>query len=100
MSDGRPAWARRIAAERAAREWSQRDAVRALRGHSKDELPADDSLIRQWKRWEAGQIPNEFYRPLIAAVFGTVTHALFPAPARRDGIRKSWRRVVWRRWKS
>ncbi|MDX3757241.1 XRE family transcriptional regulator [Streptomyces sp. AK02-04a] len=85
MTDDRPAWARRIAAERAARDWSQRDAVRALRAHATDELPADDSMIRQWKRWESGQIPNEFYRPLIAAVFGTVTHALFPAPARRDG---------------
>ncbi|WP_255951008.1 XRE family transcriptional regulator [Streptomyces odontomachi] len=85
MTDDRPAWARRIAAERAARDWSQRDAVRALRAHSPQELPADDSMIRQWKRWESGQIPNEFYRPLIAAVFGTVTHALFPAPTRRNG---------------
>ncbi|MFD9860833.1 XRE family transcriptional regulator [Streptomyces alboflavus] len=85
MSDGRPAWAQRIAAERAARDWSQRDAVKALRAHAADELPADESMIRQWKRWESGQIPNEFYRPLIAAVFGTVTHALFPAPSRRDG---------------
>lgn len=42
-------------------------------------------MIRQWKRWEAGALPNEFYRPVIAAMFGTVTHALFPAPARRDG---------------
>lgn len=85
MSDGRPAWAQRIAAERAARDWSQRDAVKALRAHATDTLPADESMIRQWKRWESGQIPNDFYRPLIAAVFGTVTHALFPAPARRDG---------------
>ncbi|MHC5902877.1 XRE family transcriptional regulator [Streptomyces sp. S6] len=85
MSDGRPAWAQRIAAERIARDWSQRDAVKALRAHAQEELPSDDSLIRQWKRWESGQLPNEFYRPIIAAVFGTVTHALFPAPARRDG---------------
>lgn len=85
MSDGRPAWAQRIAAERGARDWSQRDAVKALRAHATTELPADESMIRQWKRWESGQIPNEFYRPLIAATFGTVTHALFPAPARRDG---------------
>ncbi|MGW2784244.1 XRE family transcriptional regulator [Streptomyces populi] len=88
MSDGRPAWAQRIAAERVARDWSQRDAVKALRAHAREELPADESLIRQWKRWESGQTPNEFYRPLIAAVFGTVTHALFPAPARRDGSRE------------
>ncbi|AQW53407.1 XRE family transcriptional regulator [Streptomyces violaceusniger] len=85
MGDDRPAWARRIAAERAARDWSQRDAVGALRMHASEELPADDSLIRQWKRWESGQLPNEFYRPLIATAFGTVTNALFPAPTRRDG---------------
>ncbi|WP_079105000.1 hypothetical protein [Streptomyces prasinopilosus] len=85
MTDDRPAWARRIAAERAARDWSQRDAVRALRAHAPTELPAEDSMIRQWKRRESGQMPNDFYQPIIAAVFGTVTHALFPAPARRDG---------------
>jgi tetratricopeptide (TPR) repeat protein len=42
-------------------------------------------MIRQWKRWESGQAPNDFYQPIIAAMFGTVTHALFPAPSRRDG---------------
>ncbi|WP_406378236.1 XRE family transcriptional regulator [Streptomyces sp. NBC_00197] len=85
MTDDRPAWARRIAAERVARDWSQRDAVRALRAHAPTELPAEESMIRQWKRWESGQAPNDFYQPIIAAAFGTVTHALFPAPARRDG---------------
>lgn len=85
MGDDRPAWARRIASERVARDWSQRDAVRALRAHAPGELPADDSMLRQWKRWEAGQIPNDFYQPMIAALFGTVTHAIFPAPARRNG---------------
>ncbi|MEU9342844.1 XRE family transcriptional regulator [Streptomyces sp. NPDC048278] len=85
MTDDRPAWARRMAAERQARNWSQRDAVRALRAHAPTELPAEDSMIRQWKRWESGQTPNDFYQPIIAAVFGTVTHALFPVPSRRDG---------------
>ncbi|WP_327655626.1 XRE family transcriptional regulator [Streptomyces sp. NBC_00483] len=85
MTDDRPAWARRIAAERMARDWSQRDAVRALRAHAPTELPAEDSMIRQWKRWESGQAPNDFYQPIIAELFGTVTHALFPAPSRRDG---------------
>ncbi|MFD9880094.1 XRE family transcriptional regulator [Streptomyces alboflavus] len=88
MTDERAAWARRIAAERTARDWSQRDAVRALRAHAPTELPAEESMIRQWKRWESGQTPNEFYQPIIAALFGTVTHALFPAPARRDGDRE------------
>ncbi|QKV92294.1 XRE family transcriptional regulator [Streptomyces sp. NA02950] len=85
MSDGRPAWARRIAAERMARDWSQLDAVKAMRAHASTELPADDSMVRQWKRWESGAMPGEFYRPIIAATFGTVTHALFPAPSRRNG---------------
>ncbi|MFJ5267109.1 XRE family transcriptional regulator [Streptomyces sp. NPDC088358] len=88
MTDDRPAWARRIAAERMARDWSQRDAVRALRAHAPTELPAEESMIRQWKRWESGQAPNDFYQPIIAATFGTVTHALFPALARRDGDRE------------
>ncbi|WP_415937978.1 XRE family transcriptional regulator [Streptomyces sp. 039-1] len=88
MTDDRPAWARRIAAERTARDWSQRDAVRALRAHAPAELPAEESMIRQWKRWESGQMPNDFYQPIIAATFGTVTHALFPAPTRRDGDRE------------
>ncbi|MDI5969506.1 XRE family transcriptional regulator [Streptomyces sp. SL13] len=85
MSDDRPSWAVRIAAERAARDWSQRDAVRSLRAHAPTELPSDESMIRQWKRWESGSLPNEFYRPVIAAMFGTVTAALFPAPSRRNG---------------
>jgi tetratricopeptide (TPR) repeat protein len=84
MSDDRPDWARRIAAERQAREWSQLQAVRALRAHAPTELPSDESMVRQWKRWEAGTMPGEFYRPLIAATFGTVTHSIFPAPSRRD----------------
>ena len=50
-----------------------------------DELPEDASLLRQWKRWEAGEtMPSEFYQPIIAKTFGTVTHAMFPVPPRRD----------------
>ncbi|MEU4463561.1 hypothetical protein AB0G20_07590 [Streptomyces sp. NPDC024017] len=33
-------------------------------------------------------MPNEFCQPIIAALFGTVTRALFPAPARQDGDRE------------
>ncbi|MGA5469216.1 XRE family transcriptional regulator [Streptomyces arboris] len=85
MGEDRPAWARRIAAERAARDWSQRDAVRALRAHASSDLPSEESMIRQWKRWESGALPSDFYQPVIAATFGTVTNALFPATSRRDG---------------
>ncbi|WP_328431507.1 helix-turn-helix domain-containing protein [Streptomyces sp. NBC_00453] len=86
MSDDRPAWARRIAAEREARQWSQAEAVAALRAHSPKRLPEGASMIRQWKRWESGEVtPSEFYQPIIAATFGTVTHAIFPVANRRDG---------------
>jgi tetratricopeptide (TPR) repeat protein len=86
MSDDRPAWARRIAAERDARQWSQAEAVAALRAHSPKRLPEGASMIRQWKRWESGEVtPSEFYQPIIAATFGTVTHAIFPVANRRDG---------------
>jgi tetratricopeptide (TPR) repeat protein len=87
MSQDRPAWARRMASEREARGWSQADAVRALRAHAAGEerLPDEPSLLRQWKRWETGAVkPNSFYQPIIARTFGTVTHAIFPVPPRRD----------------
>jgi hypothetical protein len=90
MADDRPAWARRMANERAARGWSQADVIRAMRAHyasthAAKELPGTSSLLREYKRWEAGEVqPNEFYQPIIAATFGTVTHAMFPVASRRD----------------
>ncbi|MFE9427108.1 XRE family transcriptional regulator [Kitasatospora sp. NPDC006697] len=75
-----------MTAEREAREWSQTDVIKALRAHAPEELPANASLLRQWKRWESGEVmPSDFYQPIIAATFGTVTHALFPVSSRRDG---------------
>lgn len=77
-SEDRPTWARRLRAERAARDWSQADAVRALRAHSEQPLPSDEGLVRNWKRWESGATePDAFYKPLIARTFGTVTASLF-----------------------
>ena len=85
MTDDRPAWARRMSNERKTRGWSQADAVRAMRATSQTELPADQSILRQWKRWESGEVqPNDFYQPIIAATFGTVTHAMFPVAPQRD----------------
>jgi hypothetical protein len=55
VSDDRPGWARRIAAERKARGWSQSAAIAALRGLCPEELPSDESLLREWKRLEAGE---------------------------------------------
>jgi tetratricopeptide (TPR) repeat protein len=83
--DDRPAWARRIRAEREARHWSQTDAVRALQAHSETPLPDKAGLLRNWKRWEAGEAhPDDFYAPLIAKTFGTVTAAMFPIIRDRD----------------
>lgn len=88
----RPAWAQRLRAEREARRWTQQDMVDALRAHSTVALT--DDLLRTLKGWEAGDHrPSDFYRPLIARVFGTVTAAIFgpddektpmPAPATSD----------------
>jgi tetratricopeptide (TPR) repeat protein len=83
--DDRPAWARRIRAERIAHGWSQNDAVRALQAHADKGLPEVGSLLRNWKRWEAGDSePDDFYKTLIAKTFGTVTAAFFPRPSHRD----------------
>lgn len=83
--DARPDWSRRMRAERTARGWSQPDAIRALRAHGDRTLPADAILLRNWKRWEAGEVrPDEFYQRLISKAFGTVTAAFFPTPSRRD----------------
>ncbi len=95
MADDRPTWARRMYNERQARGWSQADAVRAMRAHYSHEhptkeLPDSASLLRQYKRWEAGEVEPDrgkaepLYKPLIAATFGTVTHAMFPVAPKRD----------------
>lgn len=82
---GRPAWAERIRAERAARGWSQADAVDALRVHAKGKAAGRETLIRNWKRWEAGTVkPDDFYGPLVAKTFGTVTAAFFPPERKVD----------------
>lgn len=78
----RPAWATRLRAERTARGWSQGEAVRAMRAHAAEQLPADSTLLRNWKRWESGSSePDGFYKTLIAKTFGTVTTAFFPPTA-------------------
>ena len=85
MNEDRPAWARRIAKERKVRGWSQAEAVRAMHMHAPGELSSDASLLRSWKRWESGEVmPDDFHQPIIAAVFGTPRHAMFPTPPRRD----------------
>ncbi|GAB3330790.1 hypothetical protein GCM10027452_04090 [Micromonospora halotolerans] len=56
--------------------------MRAMRAHANEQLPADSTLLRNWKRWEAGSSePDAFYKALIAKTFGTVTAAFFPPAA-------------------
>lgn len=80
--DDRPEWARRIRAEREARGWSRPTAIDALRVHGGPKLVGAESLERQWRRWEAGEVePSNYYKPLIAKTFGVATAVIFP-PAR------------------
>jgi hypothetical protein len=82
-NEDRPVWARRIRSERIARGWSQAEAVEALRFHANSPLASNSSLLRNWKRWEAGDsAPDSFYKPILARTFGTVTAALFPDTGR------------------
>ena len=83
--DDRPRWARRLTAEREARGWSQSDAITALRAHASRTLPDDPALLRNWKRWEAGDVvPDTEYRRAIARLYGTVPEAIWPVTARRS----------------
>src|ERR1700748_2959522 len=84
MNDDRPSWARRMSNERRARGWSQAEAVRAMRSQSPTELPSQQSMLRQSKRWESGEVFPGVYQGAIAATFGTATHAMFPVAPQRD----------------
>lgn len=99
MAEDRPPWARRMTNDREARNWSQADAVRAMRAHAPGKLPNDPSLLRQWKRWEAGEVtPSDFYQPIIAATFGTVTHAMFRSRPGTMLTQTCWRWPGWTPW--
>lgn len=83
--DDRPPWARRITTEREARGWNKPQFIEALRAHSGKELASKESLLRRVHAWESGDsCPDEFYRPIIAKTFGTVTWAIWPEPGHRD----------------
>jgi len=83
--DDRPAWARRITTEREARDWNKPQFIEALRAHAPAELPGKESLLRRVHSWESGaSCPDDFYRPIIAKTFGTVTAAIWPAAGGRD----------------
>lgn len=60
-----------------------------MRAKSSHNLPTDSTLLRNWRRWESGESrPDEFYAPIIAAAFDTVTAAFFPKarPNRDDEL--------------
>ncbi len=72
--------------ERAARDWSQPDAVQRLIARlPEDHVVSEQDMLRQWKRWEAGDSQPTKYRSAIAGLFGTTTGAFFPERSRRDG---------------
>jgi tetratricopeptide (TPR) repeat protein len=78
--DDRPAWARRITTEREARGWNKPQFIEALRLHAPAELPGKESMLRRIHSWESGaSCPDDFYKPIIAKTFGTVTAAIWPA---------------------
>lgn len=80
---------------RVERGWSQADAVRAMVACATDKekksLPGPDTLLHNWKRWEAGKVEPDggrtgpFYRPIIARIFGTIPEKMFP-PRREPRI--------------
>jgi tetratricopeptide (TPR) repeat protein len=83
--DDRPAWARRITIEREARGWNKPQFVEALRLHAASELPGKESMLRRVHSWESGgSCPDDFYKPIIAKTFGTVTGAIWPVAGGRD----------------
>ena len=102
MNEDRPAWARRMTNEREARNWSQADAVTGdASARAKDEtLPDDASLLRQWKRWEAGEVmPGEFYQPIIARDLRHSHPRDVPGAAQaRRRHRDRWRSAGWTPW--
>lgn len=85
MSEDRPTWAKRIATEREARGWNKPQFIEALRAHSSTELPSKASLLRRVHAWESGEsCPDDFYKPIIAKAFGTVTAAIWPVGGTRN----------------
>jgi tetratricopeptide (TPR) repeat protein len=82
MIPTKPAWAVRIAQERKARGWSQAQAVANLRATyelaNRKPAGSQESLVRQWKEWEAGRVRPKHWAPYVAATLGTVAQDLFP----------------------
>jgi hypothetical protein len=76
--------------------WSIAEACREMAGRSPDPLPALPSLVRMWKRWEAGTQPHPRYQRLLHALFAS-SAAEASARAASPGSTTS-SLTVWRRW--
>jgi hypothetical protein len=84
-TDTRPDWAQRIVNERVGRGWTQVEAVRAMATHGG--TAPRDSLLRQWKRWEAGEVrPGRHHQKLIARTFGTTADVFFPPAPKQTSL--------------
>src|SRR5262245_42201761 len=59
-----------IRAARLDAGWSFTQAARELKRHSQQPLPAVDSIVRSWKRWEKGTAPSRQYQPLLRRMLG------------------------------
>jgi hypothetical protein len=59
-----------IRAARLDAGWSFTQAARELKRHSQEPLPAVDSIVRSWKRWEKGTAPSRQYQPLLRRMLG------------------------------
>lgn len=88
-ADERPGWAIRMTREREARGWSKPQAVANLRmtyaaQNRNKEGGTQESLLRQWKEWEAGRVRPTHWARYVAATFGTVKDDLFPPDGSAD----------------
>lgn len=87
LEPGRIEWGERIRRERERRGWSQQEAVSELRRITREqhkvELADEVSMLRSWKRWEAGGGIRQDNQRYLATLFGSVSGALFP-PAQRS----------------
>lgn len=58
-----------IKSQRTQRGWSQSDLAREMRRIADRELPSMDSLIRQIKRWESGEVEPKLYADVLRETF-------------------------------
>src|SRR5699024_2362559 len=61
------------------------EAAGRLAPDAEPPLPAAQSTVRSWRRWESGKVmPTSVYQDAIARMFGSVPAAYFAEPDERD----------------